>query len=611
MALPAALALIIGGTVLSAGAALAAEPEAVVTSAPTASATTQASPTPSPAATASTSPSAVPTAPAPSATAPATAAPKAGAAKAAPPTRLTAATVPVADEDGYVRITGDRDVTITGTAPIGARVVVTDSWGEPITRLTTTSTSFSIPLHFADDAGYQQYLSVYATATGKDLGEYDFFVEFDAEQSATPAITDPAADVTYEASPFPFSDGEPLALVEFTGTGVPGNDIYLYGMSAGDGSGDEFSSGGYSDAVSVGDDGTWTADYYVAYGVDEVAAIQVETNDEGDEVTRESEPSASIDVTVTVPPGTVLPPTVLAPTYDDSFVGSVSFGFSSSASASSGTASASTKTARTQAQKRKARAVRAEDPSPSSESSSRASALPRAVRALADEAGDTDAEFEKSLDELIDEIGIPVSGRGSAATPGELAMTVSGTGTPGHDIVLYEERPLTSLDYFVELYPSLFSGDFEPEVLNADASSGARELRAPRALSGDPASTTPLPVDDGSIVVAADGTWSTTLARTPGNYILTAFQVDPAATGDAAYSVPSDLRFIHLTGTPYAAPGVVPAQLAFTGTSSGPQALVGVGVLGLGVVLLVVARRRRRSGAAASAEARVALRTRS
>lgn len=321
---------------------------------------------------------------------------------------------------------------------------------------------------------------------------------------------------------------------------------------------------------------------------------------------------------MTVPPGTVLPPTVLAPTYDDSFFGSVSFGFSSSASASasassasSGSASASTKPARTQAQKRKARAVRAEDPSPSSQPSSRASALPRAVRALADEAGDTDAEFEKSLDELIDEIGIAVTGRGSAATPGELAMTVSGTGTPGHHVVLYEERPLTSLDYFVELYPSLFSGDFEPEVLNADASSGARELSAPRALSGDPASTTPLPVDDGSIVVAADGTWSTTLARTPGNYILTAFQVDPAATGDAAYSVPSDLRFIHLTGTPYAAPGVVPAQLAFTGTSSGPQALVGVGVLGLGVVLLVVARRRRRSGAAASAEARAALRTRS
>ncbi len=593
---------------LSAGAAFAAEPGAAATSAPTASAT-PASATPASAAsaagassagTAATStPTATPTSPAtPTATPKPTAAAKAVAPKAAP-TDLKAATVPAADRDGYVRVTGTRDITITGTAPIGAKVVVTDSWGEPIKRLTTTATSFSIPLHFADDAGYEQYLSVYATYRGEDLSEYDFDVEFDAEQSATPTITDPTAAVSYEASPFPFSNGEPLAVVQFSGTGTPGSDVYLVAQTSDEESGGDIFTFDFNDSVSVGDDGTWTSDHTVSFGTEKVSAYQVVTNDEGDEITRESELSNTIGLTITVPAGTVVPPTVLKPTYDDSSFGSLGFSFSSSNTAA---ASSAAEPARTQAQKVKARAARAEDPSLSSSSSSRASVLPRAVQALADEADETDAEIEKSLDEIIDELGIPVKGTASAATPGKLAMKVSGTGTPGQHVVLYEERPLTSLYYFEALYPTLFSGEFEPEVLNADSATGAARLSSPSALSGDPASTTPLPVDDGSIVVAADGTWSTTLARTPGNYIMTAFQVDPAATGDAAYSVPSDIRFIHLTGTPFvtsaAVAGAAPAELAFTGSDSGPQALVGFAVLGLGVGLLVVARRRRGSASA-------------
>ncbi len=102
--------------------------------------------------------------------------------------------------------------------------------------------------------------------------------------------------------------------------------------------------------------------------------------------------------------------------------------------------------------------------------------------------------------------------------------------------------------------------------------------------------TSLLPADDGSITVAADGTWTTTVTLKPGSYGVMAFAVDPSTK---VYSAGSELLGVHLTGTPILDPAST-SELAFTGSQhSLAIGIGGLAAIAAGGALLVIARRRR------------------
>ncbi|ARC58566.1 hypothetical protein AS850_15870 [Frondihabitans sp. 762G35] len=589
LAVPAVLVLSVGGAAFVAAPAVAAPTtqEAPVTASPAATPTATATPSTAPAPT---------SAPAPTPTAAArpgaTATP---AARVAAPTDL-ALTSPTLDADGSVRVTGDRVVTLEGQAPVGSKLQVTNGNGDVIARLTTTATTFSIPLTFTTDDGYQQYLSLFGTSGAKQLTEVDFVVVFDAPTSAVPAISTPSGE-TYQTVPAPFSDGTPNDRVVLEGTGTPGESIFLYVESD-----DPFSdySGGQWDDITVDDNGNWSGDLFVDFGTVSVTATQAKMNENYEETTVESDLSPAITFTVDRTPGAILPPVISTPNYGDLPFsadfnpgnGSYSFTTWSPASATRVSAPARTQHPLSQAAKLTAeRRMQTRAQHPDTAVTPTQSAV-RTLSALARVSAPRDIDFPDTLDELVEKYGIPVKGVPSATAVGKVDMTVSGTGTPGSDVVLYEEKAQPALDYLQGLYPTLF----------ADAGQGAplepvgRKLLAPAAVgTGDPAATSDLPTDDGTIRVGADGTWTATLSRVPGNYLLTSFTTRNGGAATADYSVAGKVSLVHLTGTPRAV-AVAPAavtQLAFTGSNPGSAMAWALGALTAGGALLAAARRRR------------------
>lgn len=515
-------------------------------------------------------------------------------------------TSPKLDEDYSAQIHGTRSVTLTGTAPTGSKLQVSNGEGDVIASVTTSAPTFSIPLTFAADAGYDQYLSLFGKAGARTLTEIDFDLVFDAPTSATPTITGPLTGTAYQTNPAPFAGGEPNAFVEFTGRGTPGEDINLYTSSPGDDE-DDYYEGGQEDEITVADDGTWSADFYVEYGPVTVTASQALYNEDGDAITVESDDSDPVTITVTKTAGVILPPVITAPDYDGlSFSAGVNPGSGTifittySPSSLDSAARSATRSVRpsTQAAKLKAAASRDADKDQTRPSRGVAQTKIDTLVALGRLAEAKDDSGFESLDSLIDEYGIPVKGVPSVSTVGAVDMTVTGTGTPGQGIVLYEEKADPAFTYLQGLYPTLFADDGAASPLEPDTAGRV----APAAIgTGDPAATSTLPAFDGTVRVGADGTWTATLSRVPGNYMLTAFAVNGDGAATADYSVASDALLVHLTGTPRAAAAATAAaagaapELAFTGFNAGPVLAVGLGSVVAGALVLAASRRRRRS----------------
>ncbi|RKR74605.1 LPXTG cell wall anchor domain-containing protein [Frondihabitans australicus] len=594
VAVPATLLIGLGGTALAASPALA-------DSAPADSSTTATAPA-DPAATASTptdgavsdgqgatDPATAPASPAaPSAPAPTQATPPAPVSRvaAAAPTDLTV-TSPVPDDDtGVVTIHGPRTFTIEGTAPVGSKLEVTDSDGDVVAHTTTTATTFSIPVTFTADDGYDQFISVYGTSGKKDLTEDDFEVVFDAPQSPTPTITSPTGTVVYETTYAPFFDA-PMDVVEVSGTGQPGDSIGIE-FDQTDDQGDTSSSFSF-DGSTVAVDGTWTVEADVPdFGTWTMSAVQTTLNEQGDETSVESDPSNTVQTTFDEKAGTVAPPLISQPSYGD---GSFLSAFDTTRASIQ---QEITHPARTQSAKTAAAKVRHTDLA--TKGSRLKAAAASGVGGLGVASGD---DGDESIDPTIAQIGIPVVGRADAAKPGLVDFTVSGTGTPGDDIVLYGEDGDIALSYFGDLYPSFFEG-FQngqtplPPVSNTPA---VPAVKTTGGSSGDPAATASLPADDGSIVVKADGTWSTTLSRKPGEYIVTAFAVDQSAH----YSVAGPDILVHLTGDPAVAPAATGPELAFTGSQhSTAIGLGGLAAIVAGGAMMLFSRRRRAAAAVAT-----------
>ncbi|OII22325.1 hypothetical protein [Frigoribacterium sp. MCBA15_019] len=176
-------------------------------------------------------------------------------------------------------------------------------------------------------------------------------------------------------------------------------------------------------------------------------------------------------------------------------------------------------------------------------------------------------------------VGRPDRSQGAGASP--LEFTVSGTGTPGSAIAIYGyfDDGRAAIDRYAAAArgESIGDGEFEPLVAGL----------AP-------------------IVVAADGTWTTTQSLVgPGTYSFAAF----ALTGDLSFfptmSAPSDVVTFTLV-VPTAT--ATTASLAFTGDDGvGPWLAGGVLAIGLGAAALALVRRRGRrvSDAAAGSVRRV------
>ena len=174
--------------------------------------------------------------------------------------------------------------------------------------------------------------------------------------------------------------------------------------------------------------------------------------------------------------------------------------------------------------------------------------------------------------------------------------TFAGTGTPGSNIVLFYG-------------PAADFADFDQAALQQRESALRKAAAAGRSVPdasspSDPAS----PTDP--IVVAANGTWSVTVAVKPGAYKVVAFgalldssgnQVENSrgdfpttiAAQDPAFTVVAPAAVI----TPAAAPGTGTGTLAFTGSQDAVPATIGGGILLLAGLGLVVVARRRRSAA--------------
>lgn len=592
VAAPAVALIVVGSSALAAVPALAdgatAPATAAATAAPAATAvptdTSTAVPTGTSTSTATSTPTAAPTS---------TAAPRPrSAAVAAAPTDLTL-TSPVTQNDfDEVDVHDPRAITIAGTAPTGSKLKVTDGDGTVIATLTTTATTFSIPLTFEPNAAYEQDISVVGTAGTKKLTEWDFFLVFvDTPQSPAPTLTGPLGTTSYIAAPQPFL-GFVLGGIAVTGTGTPGQNI---GIATTEGDPADGYDGVSFDGTKVAADGTWSDVFFPGYGTYTISAVQTVLNENFDETTVESDPSNSAVVTVTLPAGTVDAPEITTPAYPDDATTQVTAFVKGRAVVHAQISHP----ARTQAAKVDDLAARtAALTSKSTPLSIARSAVPlaSAARAAGAAASPKDDFTTEPIDQVIAEDGIQVVGKPSAAHPGLVGFTVAGTGTPGDDIVLYGEHGDPALSYFSDLYPTFFDAmvggtEFAP-LPPVTSTPVAPAVVTTGGSTGDPAATASLPADDGSIVVRSDGTWSTTLYRKPGSYIVDAWAVE-ARGASAAYSVASPTILVHLTGDPAVVPAAT-GELAFTG-SRGTLGIAGGGfaALATGIVLLGVSRRRR------------------
>jgi hypothetical protein len=591
---PAVFALVFSGSALIASPALAIEPVPV--------ATETASPSPSPSETAE--PTAEPTAPStqtPVPTAPPTTEPTAPPTSSVPAVKTLTVTSPKVDTDGTATIHGERIVTVGGTAPIGSKIEVTDPYGSVLGKVTTKTTDFSLVLTFTADDSYYQSLVVSGSFGKQTFDEFFFDVVFDAEKSAAPTITSPVSGSTFTSAPLPFFGAFNNGVLLILGRGTPGDDVFL--TSVGD---DDQYVLQYEEIV-VDDNGDWSGHAYVANGTTRIAATQSLLNADGDNLTIESDQSAPVPVTINAPKGTVDAPYITTPNYEWGDIFSSSAWDSSEGSDSGTDESSEIDDPSISLQSHQSVARSSHKAATSFSAASIPTALlplagprqhhgsaaplsqPRATSGARDDTATIDEgdDSGESVDDFIDENGIKVTGTPSKTSVGTVDMTVSGTGTPGDGIVLYQEAPTKALAYFAGLYPTLFSGDSEPTVLN-DGSPAA--IAPAPGSTGDPASTEKLPAYDGTIRVGADGTWTTTLARVPGNYILTSFAVSPAASSNPSYSVASAPRLIHLTGTP----SVAVTELAFTGSQVPVAGILGAfGAVGLGAALTLITRRRR------------------
>lgn len=609
LVVPAAILLCAGGTTLAAAPAFAATAPVATPAAATPAATASPAPTSTPAVTPAPTGSPAPTGtPAPGADSAATPTPTATTtpaptAKAAPEPRTLTITSPNLETgDGSVAIHGaDRTLTLKGTAPTGSVISLYDDYeydgesdhGTLLARITTTATTFTLTHTFAADAPYDQWLEV-GGVHGKTVFDSSYFdAVFDAPQSTVPTLDAPKTGTTYVKGLLPFGLSILAKPVDFSGTGTPGDDIDLGIVSTSGDDDQNFFGGGFqSDEIVVADDGTWQGSAYLPFGDVTVAASQVQLGgSESDQpVTVESDLSDPIDLTTDYPAGTVLPPTITKPAYpDDEF----SFSAGSSVEISGSSSSSVSAAAQPKAAMRLLGGAGAATTDPVAAGEAHAAKLRAAfkaeakgtpgvdVGAVAAAAAAADGSSSDGGDSSDEVDGIKVTGTATKDAPGYLTTTVAGTGTPGDDIALSLETPKDSEAYFTKLYPKLFK-----EL--ADSSSDSFFP----TLSDDPGTVTSLlPADDHSIRVGADGTWTTTVTLKPGTYYFAAFAVSPAGT----YSVAADLLPVSLSGTPYIATASDPAQLAFTGSDSGPATALALAALATGGALLVVSRRRRRA----------------
>jgi hypothetical protein len=173
-------------------------------------------------------------------------------------------------------------------------------------------------------------------------------------------------------------------------------------------------------------------------------------------------------------------------------------------------------------------------------------------------------------------VGRPDRSQGAGAS--SLEFTVSGTGTPGTAIAIYGyfDDGRAAIDRYAAAARGEGTGDGEFE---------------------------PLVAGEAPIIVAADGTWTTTQSLVgPGTYSFAAF----ALTGDRYFptlSAPSDVVTFTLVAPTATA---TTASLALTGDDGvGPVLAGGVLAIGLGAAALALVRRRgQRVSDAAAGSAR-------
>lgn len=630
IAVPATLLIGLGGTALMAAPAFAdTAPSATATGTSTASpadaATTPTTATSAPTATA-TAPATAPATPAPSVTHAVTPKPAARAAAAAAPTKLTVTSPtpedPNSDFPTPVQLTS-RTFDITGTAPVGSHLEVDDTNGTALATLTTTTAAFSIPVTIAADAPYEQELDVYGTAGRAYLDDVFLYLEFPAATAVAPTLDTPAT-TSFTVAPLPLGFGTFGNPVKVTGTGTPGDNVELFSTSVGttpntsDDPDDPYGDGTQNDLITVGTDGTWTGYAYFDYGTTDLWAAQQQfyvdaqtTADFGEAVTHTSLFAGPQAITLTEPAGTVDAPEITKPAYDfSSFIGG---GSSTSGSIGFGVGRAKASDASTGAASHSDASASADTASPATASAARAdrdhalaASLPTArepfanltPEALAAASGDTvraqakadsTSSSSDSVDSEIAQDGIQVKGTPSTTRHGYLTTTVSGTGTPGDHVVVYAEDGDTASSYVDALYPQLFQ-ELTTYLTELNDSDGTTPIVPPTITTNTVTSL--LPADDGSITVAADGTWTTTVTLKPGSYGVMAFAVDPSTK---VYSAGSELLGVHLTGTPILDPASTStSELAFTGSQhSLAIGIGGLAAIAAGGALLVIARRRR------------------
>jgi hypothetical protein len=497
-------------------------------------------------------------------------------------------TSPKLDAEGTATIHGKRVVTVAGSAPIGSKLVVSNSSGTVLATLTTETTAFSVDVAFTADDSRHQKLTVAGVSDSRALAEVAFDVVFDGEQSAAPAITSPVAGATFASAPM-FGNSVQGGILQISGVGTAGDRVTLTSPI----------EGRYviqTDDIVVGANGKWTGRAYLTYGTTNLTATQARYDADGSRATGESEQSTRVAVTIAAPKGTVVAPFITTP--NDKYGSPTRFDDDPETGGDLDQAPVAGDSG-----------IPLSGDEVQSRSARSAAALPPALRSLVEpqlggelskprgQTGVSSAPKDDTavaphdpyagLDGFITDFGIRVVGTPSKTSVGTVDMTVAGTGTPGDGIVLYQEAPKKTMSYLEGLYPRYFSDTFQTPVLN----DGSPEAVAPAPGStGDPNATEKLPAYDGTIRVGADGTWTTTISRAPGNYILEAFAVSPGASANPRYSVASVSRFIHLTGTP----SVAVTELAFTGSQVPVAGILGAfGAVGLGAALTLITRRRR------------------
>ncbi|GAA1439080.1 Ig-like domain-containing protein [Leifsonia poae] len=547
VALPVVVALGIAGAVLVGAPANAATPEP--TSVPTPSTAASAAPTAAPAPASTATPTARPSTP--------TAHP---AVSPAPSDLIVTSPTDMQEIHGTVRA-----VSIVGRAPVGATITVSN-WSEhALAHGTADATgSFSIPLTFASTDSYDQYLVVTGTSHGRELTEQDIEVIFDAPASAVPVLATPATGSTVDGTPAPFADPSAPFTITVTGTATAGDSVFVSAESAGAPDDSWFS---WSQIAETDSHGRWSTVVSVGSGRWSITASAQRYNSDGEPLTVQSDESAAVVVLIDAPAGYLAPPVITTPAYpsDESTIATP---------ATTRFLSATTTTRDFEA-KAGARPTRAGATVRHHSASPFASADSSAV--ASGDSGSDETDFVSELDDIVREQGIQVSAAPDPSMPGNLRMTVAGTGTPGQGVQLYLNTASKAFLYFEGLYPDYF-GAFGYDAVGAPA-------------------TTP-PTDDGSITVAANGTWTTTVSVPAGPYFITAFGVDRAST-PSRMSLAAAPVAVNLTAAAVAPAGASsgPAQptLAATGLDSSATAAAAVLLLAGGAAALAIGARRRRA----------------